>query len=189
MKYLTWQKNKTSKQIKNTSLTADTEIKEILSIFGEGLKNKLKQFYNSEIDAEWQKESKEECKLYKCYNEKKIYEDLFKLYEDIINQIKKINLCDVCLGEENISVQKLGLSELENMIKNYRRISAGKLTVVQKKEMVNRLLTELQKMSQKLPQICKKGCCIKQRILIQNEKAKNFDRMKRLQNDLLSLEK
>lgn len=107
----------------------------------------MKQFYNSEIDAEWQKESKEECKLYKCYNEKKIYEDLFKLYEDIINQIKKINLCDVCLGEENISVQKLGLSELENMIKNYRRISAGKLTVVQKKEMVNRLLAELQKMS------------------------------------------
>jgi len=77
-----------------------------------------------------------------------------------------MNLCDICLSEDNISVQKLGLTDMENMVKNYRRISAGKLSLVQKKEMVNRLLAELQKMSEKLPHICKKGCCVKQRILI-----------------------
>lgn len=58
---------------------------------------------------------------------------MYKLYEEIIDEIKKTNMCDICLSENNISVQKLGLSELENMIKNFKRIRASKLTLIQKK--------------------------------------------------------
>jgi hypothetical protein len=50
--------------------------------------------------------------------------------------------------------------------------------------MVNKLLAEFQKMNEKLPFICKKGCCIKQRVLIENAKAKYHDRLKRLHNQL-----
>lgn len=39
-------------------------------------------------------------------------------------------------------------------------------------------------MNEKLPFICKKGCCIKQRVLIENAKAKYHDRLKRLHNQL-----
>lgn len=42
-------------------------------------------------------------------------------------------MCDVCLNEDNISVQKLGLNEMENIIKNFKRARAGKLTMAQKK--------------------------------------------------------
>lgn len=42
-------------------------------------------------------------------------------------------MCDVCLSEENISVQKLGLAELESQIKNFKRVRSGKLNLAQKK--------------------------------------------------------
>lgn len=42
-------------------------------------------------------------------------------------------MCDVCLSENNISVQKLGLNELENNIKNFKRIKSTKLNLTQKK--------------------------------------------------------
>lgn len=75
-------------------------------------------------------------------------------------------MCDICLHGNNISVQKLGLADMEVMIRNFRRARTGKLTLEQKKEMVNKLLAEYQKMGEKLPNICKKGCCIKQRDII-----------------------
>lgn len=81
-------------------------------------------------------------------------------------------------------MQKLGLNELEAMVKNYRRIKAGKMTVAQKKEMVNKLLAEYQKVNEKLPHICKKGCCVKQRVVIENAKNKFYDRLKRTQAQL-----
>lgn len=93
-------------------------------------------------------------------------------------------MCDVCLSENNISVQKLGLQDLEAGIKNYRRARMGKLSLVQKKEMVNKLLAEYQKVGEKLPLICKKGCCIKQRVLIENAKAKYHERLKRTSSQL-----
>jgi len=58
---------------------------------------------------------------------------LYKLYDEVIDEIKKFNMCDVCLSEENISVQKLGLAELETQIKNFKRARSGKLNVAQKK--------------------------------------------------------
>lgn len=42
-------------------------------------------------------------------------------------------MCDVCLHEDNISVQKLGLADLENIIRNYKKARAGKLSMAQKK--------------------------------------------------------
>jgi hypothetical protein len=52
--------------------------------------------------------------------------------------------------------------------------------------MVNRLLAEYQKICEKLPFICKKGCCIKQRLIIENVKAIYYDKLKRLASQLSS---
>lgn len=46
-----WKKKKTEKRLKSTSHSAEAEMKEILKIFGEGLKERLKMLYSSEIDA------------------------------------------------------------------------------------------------------------------------------------------
>ena len=53
-----------------------------------------------------------------------------------------------------------------------------------KKEMVNRMLKEYQNISEKLPRICKKGCCIKQRVTIENCKAKYHEKLKKLLTNL-----
>lgn len=81
-------------------------------------------------------------------------------------------------------MQKLGLADLENTIRNIKKARTGKLGLPQKKEMVNRLLAEYQKMGEKLPHICKKGCCIKQRTLIEGAKSKHHDRLKRMHQQL-----
>lgn len=98
-------------------------------------------------------------------------------------------MCDVCLNQNNVTVQKLGLPEFENSIKAFKRAKASKLTLLQKKEMVNKLLFEYQKMIEKLPNICKKGCCIKQRVLIENAKVKYLENIKRVTAQLVSNEK
>jgi hypothetical protein len=55
--------------------------------------------------------------------------------------------------------------------------------------MVNKLLAEYQKVGEKLPYICKKGCCIKQRQIIENAKTKFYDKLKRISSQLSSNEK
>lgn len=42
-------------------------------------------------------------------------------------------MCEICLSENNISVQKLGLADLESTIKNCKKAKLGKLSVAQKK--------------------------------------------------------
>lgn len=42
-------------------------------------------------------------------------------------------MCDVCLSEGNIPIQKLGLQDLENSIKKFKKAQTGKLTLIQKK--------------------------------------------------------
>lgn len=42
-------------------------------------------------------------------------------------------MCDVCLSEGNIPIQKLGLLDLENSIKKFKKAQTGKLTLIQKK--------------------------------------------------------
>lgn len=55
--------------------------------------------------------------------------------------------------------------------------------------MVNKLLAEYQKVGEKLPYICKKGCCIKQRQIIENAKTKFYDKLKRISSQISSNEK
>lgn len=42
-------------------------------------------------------------------------------------------MCDICLAEDNISVQKLALPDMENAIRNCKKAKTGKLTVAIKK--------------------------------------------------------
>ena len=58
---------------------------------------------------------------------------MYKLYEEIIDEIKKTNMCDICLAEDNISVQKLALADMENTIRNCKKAKTGKLAVAVKK--------------------------------------------------------
>lgn len=42
-------------------------------------------------------------------------------------------MCEICISENNISVQKLGLADMENTIKTCKRARTGKLAINQKK--------------------------------------------------------
>ena len=70
-------------------------------------------------------------------------------------------------------MQKLGMGEFETMLNNCKRALGRATSLEQKKEIVNRLLQEYQKMYEKLPYVCKKGCCVRQRTLIEASKAKH----------------
>lgn len=106
--------------------------------------------------------------MHKCYNEKKHFNDLFSLYEQIYDDIKQINLCDVCLQQKNISTIELGLNEFDGRVKMYQKNGERieSMNLQNKKEMVNAMLKDFQDMSSKLNRICRRGCCIKQRHLI-----------------------
>lgn len=133
LKYLSWAKKRLEEGLRRTSMAAEAELKQILQLLGEGVTAKMKAIFERDLEEQWSKESKEECRLAKCTNEKAAYQELFNLYEQIINEIKQINLCDICLGQENISVQKLGMPEFEAMLKNCRKAVAGSLPLEQKK--------------------------------------------------------
>lgn len=128
--------------MKTTNLTAEHQLKQIMDILGKDLGQLLKTNFQNQIDQTWAKEANEDCKLYKCYNEKKVYAQLFHLYEDIYNDIKQINLCDICLRQMNVTSHELGLSEFEHRIKqfqlNFQKMNGSQLQ--NKKQMANRLL-------------------------------------------------
>lgn len=81
-------------------------------------------------------------------------------------------------------MQKLGMPEFEAMLKNCRKAVGGSLPLEQKKEIVNRLLAEYQKMYEKLQFVCKKGCCVRQRTLIEVTKNKHHEDLKRAMGHL-----
>lgn len=92
-------------------MNAEAEVKQILNLLGGGVTARMKSIFDAELDEQWGKELKEDCRLAKCSNEKAAYKELFNLYEQIIDEIKQINMCDICLKQENISVQKLAMGE------------------------------------------------------------------------------
>ena len=70
------------------------------------------------------------------------------------------------------------------MFRNCKKAVSGVPSLEQKKEIVNRLLLEYQKMYENMQYVCKRGCCIRQRILIESAKAKNHDKIKRAMGQL-----
>jgi hypothetical protein len=69
---------------------------------------------------------------------------------------------------------------MENMINDCKRMLAFKeFSLSEKKMMVNRLLNLYEKMKDKPNIICKRGCCIKQRVQIQLIKSKFHERLKK----------
>lgn len=76
-----------------------------------------------------------------CHNEKTSYYNLYNLYQSIINEIKDVKLCDICLSRQNIDIHNLNMNEIENLVRNsMRALKEGKLPLDRKKEMVNKLL-------------------------------------------------
>jgi len=58
------------------------------------------------------------------------------------------------------------LAEIEGRIRMYRA-AGDKITLEKKKELTNRLLEEWQILESKLPKMCKRGCCLRFRTIVE----------------------
>jgi hypothetical protein len=65
----------------------------------------------------------------------------------------------------------LKIAEVDARLRTYRDAS-GSIGLAKKKEMTNRLLEEYEVLRNKLGKICKRGCCIRYRVLMEEIKKK-----------------
>ena len=53
-----------------------------------------------------------ECNLKKCYDEKHLLKELYKLYKLIIQEMQEMKWCEVCAQNLNIEANELKLPEI-----------------------------------------------------------------------------
>jgi hypothetical protein len=152
-------------------MSTEADAKEIMKLLGERICDTLKTKFESEMKVQAQQEAIKECDLRKCFDEKKNSKDLYQIYKNIIAEMQQMSWCDTCSQGLNIEANDLKIAELEGRLKIYREASAGS-RLEKKKELTNKLLEEYEILRNKLDKICKRGCCIRYRVLLEEIKKK-----------------
>jgi hypothetical protein len=87
--------------------------------------------------------------------------------------MNKFAWCKICASQSNINLIDLGIQELDINLVLYRKLAHDPkfLTNTEKcKELINKMLEEWANLEPKLEFVCKRGCCIRFRELVEGLK-------------------
>lgn len=140
----------------------------------------MKGKFEREIEAQWRLEEQKKCDLYKCYEEKGALRELYQLNKIIIEDMKQMQWCEVCHTQTNANTLDLKMNEVENNMRIYKRAleESDKFTIEKRKELTNRLLGEWEHLDKKIPHICKRGCCVRFKQVIEEIKYRHHGKLK-----------
>lgn len=166
IKYLELMITRVDNKLQRKHLSSESDAKQIMTLLGQPLCNALKSKFERQFELDKQKQSIKPCDLKKCHDEKIAYQQLYQLYKSMIGEMQKMSWCDTCSQSLNLEANDLKVSQVEGRLKIYKSVgSSGNLE--KKKELANKLLEEWQRIEGKLPFICKRGCCVRFRVVLE----------------------